>query len=66
LKLYEKLGLKLEKIHRILEFDESPWMEPYIDLNTKMRQQAISDFEEDFFKLTNNSVFGETMEDIRN
>jgi hypothetical protein len=34
LKLYEKLGLKLEKIHRILECDESPRMKPYIELIT--------------------------------
>jgi hypothetical protein len=43
-KMCEELGLKLEKIHRILELDESPWLKPHIDLNTGMRQQAKSDF----------------------
>ena len=30
LKLYLSLGMKLTKVHRILEFNEKPWMEPYI------------------------------------
>ena len=63
LQFYLKMGMKLKRVHRVLEFEQECWMEPYIRMNTEFRKKAKNDFEKDKFK--NNSVFGKTMENLR-
>ena len=57
--------IKTVDVHRVIEPGHSICMRFYIMLSTKLRTTAKNEFEKDFFKMMNNRVFGETMENIR-
>jgi len=65
LQLYLQLGMRLKKVHRVLEFSQSPFLREYIEMNTEKRKVAKGDFEKSFYKLMNNSVYGKTCENVR-
>ena len=59
LQLYLRLGLKLKKIHRVLEFNQSQWLKPYIKFNTQERIETEKNNEKDrkaLYKLMNNAI----------
>ena len=42
--------LVLEKVHRVIKFNQNACLKQYIDMNTNLRKKAKKDFEKDFFK----------------
>ena len=59
-------GLKLVYIHNVIRFKQATFMKSYIDFTTQKRTEVKNDFEEDFFKLLNNAVYGKTLENMQN
>ena len=66
LKLYVRHGMIVEKVHNVISFKQSRWLEKYISFNTQKRNKAKKDFEKDFYKLLNNAFYGKTMENVHN
>ena len=63
LKFYIRHGIIIDKVHNIISFKQSKWLEKYISFNTQKRN---NDFEKDFYKLLNNAFYGKIMENVRN
>ena len=66
LKFCVRHGMIVEKIHQIISFKQSKWLECYISFNTQKRNKAKNDFEKDCFILLNNAAFGKFLEIVRN
>ena len=66
LKFYIRHGLIIDKVHNIISFRQSRWLEKYISFNTQKRNKAKNDFEKDFYNFLNNAFYGKTMENVRN
>lgn len=65
LKFVVGLGVQVTKIHRVLRFDQKPYLRKYMRLNTRLRQKATDPFTKNLCKLKNNSIFGKTLQQNR-
>ena len=66
LKFYVRHGMIVERIHDVISFKQSKWLEKNINFKTLKKNQALNDFEKNFYKLLNNAFYGKTMENVRN
>ena len=66
LKFYVRHGMEVVEVHTVISFTQSKRLENYITFNAQKRNQAVNDFEKDFYKLLKNAFYGKTMENVRN
>ena len=52
-------------MHRVIKFNQKPWLKPYIKVITELRKKTQNDFKNKFFKLIINPVIGKTMENVK-
>ena len=41
-------GLILQKVHKVIQFNQEAWFKEYININTELRKHAKNDFEKDY------------------
>ena len=66
LKLYDRRGTVVDKVHEKISFEQKNWSEKCISFNRQKRKLAINDLEKDFYKLLNNAFYGKTTVNVRN
>ena len=66
LEFYVRHGMEVVKVHTVISFKQSKWLEKYISFNTQKRNKAKNDYERDFNRFLNNALYGKTMGDVRN
>eukprot|EP00877_Chromochloris_zofingiensis_P005032 jgi/Chrzof1/1452/Cz10g08140.t1 len=59
------MGVRVTKVHRVLLFEQRPWLKDYIEGNSKRRAETTLKREQDMYKLNNNAVYGKTVENVR-
>jgi len=64
LQTYLRLGMKLEKVHKLFSFKQAEYIKKYIDFCTLKRSLSKTKFEKDQYKLFANAVFGKFLEDV--
>ena len=62
---YIRHGIRILNLHTVYKFKQSPWLAKYIKNKTEQRKKGKTEFEEHFYKLMNNSIYGKTIENIR-
>ena len=65
LKLYIRHGMVIAKVHKIISFKQSKWLEKYTFFDEQKTNLATKDFGKDFYKLFNNAFYEKTMENVR-
>ena len=63
---YVTHGMVNDKTHELVSFKQIKWLKKYISFNTQKQNKAKNEFDKDFYKLLNISVYGKTMENVRN
>ena len=66
LKFYIRHGMRVDKVHSVISFKQSKWLEKYKSFNTQKRNNTKNEYEKDFYKLLINAFYGKTMEIVRN
>jgi len=64
LKKIVEVGYKVTKIHKVIPFKQSTWLQQYIDKNTILRKGAKNKFEQDVYKLMSNAIYGKMCENL--
>lgn len=62
---YLSLGVRLDRVHRVLTFDQSDWLGVFVKWCATQRAAAPDTLTRDMFKLVANSVYGRSLMDKR-